>query len=73
MIVYSEPESCFSSSVRVCCPKGGVYSNTVTFLFEVFLMAPCVACKWASGKRKRNSALGKPRYGGTNDVELGNK
>lgn len=64
------------SSVRLCCPKGGVYTNVLTFLFEVFMMAPCLACKWASGKGKQraNCATGdKPRYGGTDDVELGDK
>ena len=45
----------------------------VTFLFEVLLKAPCVACKWATGKSKHNSATGKPRYGGTDDIELGEK
>ncbi|XP_078344890.1 uncharacterized protein LOC144630394 [Oculina patagonica] len=61
---------------RLCCPQGGMYTNVLTFLFEVFMMAPCLACKWASGKGKQqaNCAAGdKPRYGGTDDVELGDK
>ena len=38
-------------------------------------MAPCLACKWARGKRtpQANSASKKPRYGGTDDLELGDK
>jgi len=39
-------------------------------------MAPCLACKWASGKGKQQAywtAGSKPRYGGTDDVELGDK
>lgn len=60
---------------RLCCPQGGVYTNVVTFIFEVFMMAPCLACKWARGKRttQANSASKKPRYGGTDDLELGDK
>ena len=52
-----------------------MYTNVVTYIFEVFIMAPCLACKWASGKGRpqANSASGKPRYGGTDDVELGDK
>ena len=65
----------FLSTVRLCCPQGGVYTNVVTFIFEVFMMAPCLACKWARGKRtpQANSASKKPRYGGTDDLELGDK
>lgn len=66
----------FRSAVRLCCPQGGVFTNVLTFLFEVFIMAPCLACKWASGKGKQppNWTTGsKPRYGGTDDVELGDK
>ncbi|XP_074607065.1 uncharacterized protein LOC141860007 [Acropora palmata] len=33
---------------ELCCPEGGVYNKMVTFLFEVLLKAPCVACKWAA-------------------------
>lgn len=61
---------------RLCCPQGGVYTNVVTFIFEVFIMAPCLACKWARGKRRpqaNTSASRKPRYGGTDDLELGDK
>jgi len=61
---------------RLCCPQGGVFTNVLTFLFEVFIMAPCLACKWASGKGKQQAnwtAGSKPRYGGTDDVELGDK
>ena len=38
-------------------------------------MAPCLACQWAAGKGRRqsNTTGGKPHYGGTDDVEPGNK
>ncbi|XP_044177123.1 uncharacterized protein LOC122959702 [Acropora millepora] len=62
-----------SAPFQLCCPEGGVYNKMVIFLFEVLLKAPCVACKWAAGKNKHNSATGKPRYGGTDDIELGEK
>ena len=75
LIVVVFVSNFFPHPVRLCCPKGGAYTNVLTFLFEVFLMAPCLACKWASGRRKShgNSASGRPRYGGTDNVEVGSK
>ncbi|KAK2565826.1 hypothetical protein P5673_010106 [Acropora cervicornis] len=55
------------TSLELCCPEGGVYNKMVTFLFELLV--------WLANGRlsKHYSATGKPRYDGTDDIELGEK